>query len=150
MLKHFFIIICVIAVSALPVRAQELRLLPEYTPCTYEGARYACYDFESQKKLNLLEKRALTWKIQRVSADKLVLVLSKRIDNLNQQLKATDEMIQIQSDYAQDNRAQLLKEIKLKNDWRAKAEKVNIWPWVIGGTLGLLGLGLGLGVFLAK
>jgi hypothetical protein len=105
--------------------APEPRLLPPWTMQTCGTAQYACYDLEDQHQLV-------------VDLDALVL-------NLKQQIAIKDTIIDTQTTRVTALVAQLNEEIAAKNKWRAEAETTDIWPLVIGGSVGLIGAGIAIG-----
>ncbi len=125
-----------------------VRLLPAYTPCSENGIRYACYSLEQQKMLLSLESDAQTWQTKlRLTETALTETLKER-DLVYAQLKLTEANEDLSVKRIKVLTDQLNTDIKEKNDWRAKAESPVVWPYVIGGVVGLLGLGFGLGAVL--
>jgi hypothetical protein len=133
-----------------PPEESTVRLLPEYTPCSENGVRYACYSLEQQKMLLKLELDAQAWKTElRLTKDALgELVLERGL--VYEQLKLTEANMLLASKHIDELTTQLNSEIKQKNDWRSKAETPVIWPYLVGGIVGVLGLGFGLGAVLAQ
>jgi len=150
MIKVLCLSLCIVLGNVLSVQAQNLRLLPEYVPCTYKGIRYACYDFDQQKQLNLLEKEALTYKSQVGSEKRIVKLHEDEVANLRKQLAEADKSIKMLVDHVADLKKDILKEIEDKNEWRAKAEKPRLFPWIFGGSMLAVALGLVAGTFLTK
>lgn len=126
------------------------RLLPEYLPCTYENQRYACYSLEQQRELLKLEVSAKTW-FTEISVLKRV-IESKYLETrlTEAQLQLANENLTITTQLVDRQAKQLDQAIKEKNDWRAKAETPVIWPYVVGGVVGVLGVGFGIGAWLGS
>lgn len=126
------------------------RLLPEYFPCTVNGTRYACYNQDQQVQLNILEKKAKYWHSQWRLSEQLRLNLTELNVAIEEQLQLQREAL---SDYKERNDQllrQLYEQIELKNKYRAEADSIDVWPLLIGGALGLLGVGLGVGIWVAN
>lgn len=124
------------------------RLLPEYLPCTYNNERYACYNKDQQQELLKLEVNARTWGIQ-ANSYKLALQSKYLEANLiNAQLTLITESLTVATQLVDRQAKELDQAIKEKNDWRAEAETPVIWPYIVGGIVGVLGLGFGLGASL--
>ena len=125
--------------------ALTLRLLPEYLPCEFKGARYACYSLDQQKQLLLLEANAKAWQEQTVAGSLALRDRSAEITLLYEQLRLSLQNEQLSKEFLAKQTKELNKAIKEKNDWRAEAETPVIWPYIVGGIIGVLGLGFGLG-----
>lgn len=142
----------VLAILLLPATAraqevEELRLLPEFTPCTVAGVRYACYTAESQARLNALE--LLTQGLQRQlrSSETLRLTADALVLNMQAQLVERNSIIELTAAQVTQLTAQLMTEIEAKNRFRAEAERgPDLWPIILGVVVGVLGLGLGAGL----
>jgi hypothetical protein len=74
----------------------------------------------------------------------------KEVANLEKQLAATTDNEKLCRTDLKTNTNALLKSIEEKNTWRAKAETPTIWPYLVGGSLGLIGLSLALGVYVGS
>jgi len=125
--------------------ALTLRLLPEYLPCEFKGARYACYSLDQQKQLLLLEANAKAWQAQTVAGSLALRDRSAEVTLLYEQLRLSLQNEQLSKEFLAKQTKELNKAIKEKNDWRAEAETPVIWPYIVGGIIGVLGLGFGLG-----
>lgn len=121
------------------------RLIPEYSPCTYQNSRFACFTAEQMVELNTLEIQARYWHDQWEDYTSLLAVKEA-------ELLKTQEQISIHLDMERQDRDQinvlnnrLSDEIEAKNEWRAKAENPPIWPLWVGGTTVMLSAGFVLG-----
>lgn len=128
--------------------ALTLRLLPEYLPCEFQGNRYACYSLDQQKQLLLLEANAKAWQQQAAAGALALRDRSVEITLLYEQLRLSLSNEQLSKEFLAKQTKELNKTIKEKNDWRAEAETPVIWPYIIGGVIGVLGLGFGVGASL--
>lgn len=139
-----------LALSAATARADDtrVRLLPQYTECTHTGERYACYTFDQQLQLNRLEEQALHWHRQMQIALQQYTLTSRLVNNLERQLAEAHSVEELQSERISHLTNQLYLEIEAKNQYRAEAESTDWWPLIIGGAVGILGIGLGLGLYL--
>ena len=148
MLKYFAFVLCLTSATVF-AEPPALRLLPEYTPCTDNGVRYACYTLEQQKALLALEINAQTWQKQlHLTQDALTSRTQER-NLVYEQLKLADANGVLAARRIDVLTTQLNNEITQKNSWRAKAEEPVIWPYLIGGVVGILGLGFGIGAVVA-
>jgi hypothetical protein len=128
----------------------ELRLLPEYTPCVVNNVRFACFTAPQVAMLNALEALAQgTQRQLRISED-LRLQLDQLVINLQAQLVDHETIDTANQARIAELTAQLEHEIEQKNQYRAQAESVDYWPYVIGGAIGILGVGFGVGALLAQ
>jgi hypothetical protein len=125
--------------------AFKVRLLPEYTPCSENGVRYACYSLEQQKELLKLELDLKNWQAQAYYLTNAITERSTEFKLVYAQLQLTNANEVIAMRRVDVLTQQLNEEIKAKNDWRAKAETPTIWPYLVGSVVGVLGLGVGLG-----
>jgi predicted RNase H-like nuclease (RuvC/YqgF family) len=147
----------VLAIVMLPSQARaqdsaedQLRLLPEYTPCVVSGVRYACYTAEQQAQLNALEITARGLRAQLRISEELRVDLDRLILNLQQQQTQRDEIITLLRAQIEELNRHLMEEIEAKNRYRAEAESgPDTWPLWVGGIVGLLGLGFGVGAAIA-
>jgi hypothetical protein len=130
------------------VESLTLRLLPQYTPCEYNGARYACYSLEQQKTLMELEASAKTCTSQMTAANTALQLRADSLQLLAKQIELVLANELASKKFIEEQAKSLDKAIKEKNDWRAEAETPVIWPYVIGGVIGVLGLGFGVGASL--
>lgn len=131
------------------VHAQPDRLLPEYTECTVEGIRYACYSASQQLQLNLLEEQARTWRTQLLLTEQLHLDQADLIINLSAQITDYALLVTAERERIETLTAQLLTEIEDKNRYRAEASNIDWWPLLVGGIVGLIGAGVAIGVGVA-
>lgn len=125
------------------------RLLPQYTPCTVDGVRYACYTAEQQLQLNRLEEEARTWRRQLLLTEQLRIDQDQLIQNLTAQIAELNEIRTAHESRIEELVAQVLDEIEQKNTYRAEAESIDWWPLLVGGVVGLLGAGVAIGVGIA-
>jgi hypothetical protein len=125
-----------------------LRLLPEYLSCEYQGVRYACYSLEQQKTLMALEANARTCSEQMTSANTALQLRTQELTLAAQQIDLVLRNELASKIFIDKQTSELNKAIKEKNDWRAEAETPVIWPYIIGGVIGVLGLGFGVGASL--
>ena len=123
----------------------ESRLLPPWTMRECAGAQYACYDLEGARALLVLEENARHWRIEAEDQHQLVIQLDELVLNLKQQIALKDEIIETQSGRVNELVTQVNTEIAEKNKWRAEAETTDVWPLVVGGSVGLIGVGLIIG-----
>lgn len=119
--------------------------LPEYTPCSENNVRYACYSLEQQKQLLVLEANAHTWQAQLYLLNAALVNKTRELKLVTEQLKITEDSVTRSVQHVDTLTKQLNDAINDKNNWRAKAEAPVVWPYVIGGVIGILGLGFGLG-----
>lgn len=126
----------------------ELRLLPEYMPCEVAGVRYACYTADQQIVLNQLELQAEHWRQQVAIHNQLSLDMEQLITVLGEENDALRSSNSAFEARVESLLTQLEEEITAKNRYRAEAESTDVWPLVVGGTLGLVGVGVALGVLL--
>ena len=139
-----------LAQSTTPSPELTLRLLPEYIPCTYKSERYACYTAEQQQALNLLGANAHNWKLQTDQFQLLITTQKTQIANLEKQVTLAEANDSLGRAHNKKLTDQLLVEIKKKNDWRAKAETPVVWPYLIGGSMAAIAVGVALGVYVSK
>jgi len=134
--------------AAQDATSTELRLLPEYRPCTFEGTRYACYTAEQQAALNALEVQARGWERQLRLSEDLRLNLDQLVINLQSQINEYVELMAAHARHESELAARLAEEIEAKNRYRREAENTDWLTLTIGVGVGVLGLGFGLGAFL--
>jgi parvulin-like peptidyl-prolyl isomerase len=134
---------------AVAAEAPQLRLLPEYTPCTVSGARYACFTADQVAQLNALEAQAQGWEHQLHLSETLRLQLDQLVINLQAQVALHQSIDDANEARIQELTTQLGHEIEQKNQYRAQAESTDYWPYIIGGAIGVLGVGFGVGALLA-
>jgi len=133
-----------------PTDAVELRLLPEYTPCTVTGVRYACFTADQVAMLNALEVLAHGTQRQLRLSEDLRLELDRLVINLQVQLDDYRRIDTVLTEQVAALTAQLEHEIDQKNQYRAQAESTDYWPYVVGGIVGVLGVGFGVGALIAR
>ena len=147
------VVFVLVSLCSASVKAQEatseLRLLPEYTPCTVSGVRYACYTAEQQAALNALEVQARGWERQLRLSEDLRLNLDQLVINLQSQINEYVEMLATHARHASELSARLAEEIEAKNRYRREAENADWLTLTIGIGVGVLGLGFGLGSWLS-
>lgn len=121
------------------------RLLPDYSPCTYQGSRFACFTAEQISQLNVLEIQARYWHDQWEDFTGLVAVKDAEILKLQEQLKVHLDIERQDQDQIKMLNDNLVEQVEAKNTWRAKAENPPTWPLWVGGAAAVLGLGAFLG-----
>jgi len=128
----------------------QLRLLPEYTPCTVAGVRYACFTADQVAMLNALEAHAHGLEQQLHVSEDLRLQLDQLVLNLHAQIADYVTLDTASTARIQELTTQLEHEIDQKNQYRAQAESTDYWPYIVGAAVGILGLGFGVGALIAR
>lgn len=122
--------------------AQDGRLLPQWTRCHED---YACFTLEQTRELLLLEQRARRWHDEL----ELRLELEARHEELLIGLRAQVVELETALDLRETRILELTESLNTaleeKNQWRAEAETPDVWPLVVGGSLALIAVGLGIG-----
>jgi hypothetical protein len=121
------------------------RLIPEYTPCIYNGAKFACFTKEQVTELFMFELRAKYWHTQWRHYLLTIPKKEAQTDNLQLQID-THTLLELAAKERTTVLNQQLKEaIEEKNEWRTKATNTSSWPLWVGSIVGLLGVGAFLG-----
>lgn len=139
-------IILSLLLFASPALAQTPEVsLPPWTMRTCGTEQYGCYDQDGTRALLVFEENARHWKAELDSEIELNVNLNALVLNLEAQLAGEREITQMQGTRIAELNTQLEEEITQKNKYRAEADTVSVWPWVIGGSVGLLGVGIAIG-----
>jgi hypothetical protein len=131
--------------TAATLDVPELRLLPEYTPCTVAGVRFACFTADQVAQLNALEARAHGLEEQLHLSENLRLELDQLVINLHAQIADYVVIDTASTARILELTTQLGHEIDQKNQYRVQAESTDYWPYVVGAVVGILGVGFGVG-----